>query len=271
MCAANATDAASVQDDESVRIDVVAERDALVPGTTTFVGVRFRIAPKWHTYWDGLNDTGVAPRVTFDAVEGLTFGPAMIPAPHRMYGIEGITDYIHEDEVTLVVPVTVAEGVTGGSVTLKASCEWLVCDANICVLGDGVAEATLPVRASADRAAEQASAIESARRRVAIRPESRSELAALGIRTSWSSQRMTVRAPGATRLAFYPHETSSRPLNPRGDGVAEGTALRVTFEPSEEQSEGEIVARGVLHVQSPADGGEGVRDRWIWIDSAPAG
>ena len=42
-------------------VSLVSDTDAVAPGTPFRVGLHFRLAPGWHTYWRNPGDAGVAP------------------------------------------------------------------------------------------------------------------------------------------------------------------------------------------------------------------
>ena len=63
--------------DRLVRIDAVFPGDKIVPGRTTLLGIRFRIAPKWHIYWRNPGESGSEPRITIRLPEGFKAGPVI--------------------------------------------------------------------------------------------------------------------------------------------------------------------------------------------------
>ncbi|MCW3473387.1 protein-disulfide reductase DsbD family protein [Limobrevibacterium gyesilva] len=108
---------------------LVSEVDAALPGQPFRVGLRLRMAPGWHTYWQNPGDAGVAPELSFTLPAGATAGPIAWPAPARQP--EGpLMTYGYSGEVLL--PVTISGG--PGPVALHAT--WLVCE-KICVPEEG--------------------------------------------------------------------------------------------------------------------------------------
>ena len=62
-------------------VTLVSDTDAVAPGTPFRVGLHFRLAPGWHTYWRNPGDAGVAPELDLALPQGATAGPIAWPAP----------------------------------------------------------------------------------------------------------------------------------------------------------------------------------------------
>ena len=93
---------------------------------------RFRIAEGWHLYWDGLNDSGMPPRVRFDLPEGWSAGPLHWPAPERLLSPGGILDHVYHDRLILWQEIHW----TGDyRAEFGARVEWVACR-DLCVYGD---------------------------------------------------------------------------------------------------------------------------------------
>ncbi len=105
---------------------LVTDTDAVAAGQPFHAGLRLRLAPGWHTYWQNPGDAGLAPELAV-TLPGATVGPIMWPAPQRV--AEGpITTFAYTGEVLLPVAITAA----AGAAPLRAHATWLVCR-NICV------------------------------------------------------------------------------------------------------------------------------------------
>src|SRR5208337_3717308 len=65
-------------------VSLVSDTDAVSPGTPFQIGLRFRLAPGWHTYWRNPGDAGVAPELDLALPKGATAGPLAWPAPQRV-------------------------------------------------------------------------------------------------------------------------------------------------------------------------------------------
>ncbi len=110
-----------------VTVDIVMPSGQLATGETTTIGVRFRIAPEWHLYWNGQNDSGAAPTLDFAGSDPrLTFGAAVWPVPTRHVAEGDIVDHIYEGDRVMLVPLTVEKGVEG-QVAITVRSEILVC------------------------------------------------------------------------------------------------------------------------------------------------
>lgn len=85
------------------------------------LGLRYRIAPGWHIYWENPGDSGMATSATVEAPTGWTAGPLQFPGPVA-FGGDDLVSYGYADEVVLLVPLV---GSGGGTVTVES--RWLVC------------------------------------------------------------------------------------------------------------------------------------------------
>jgi thiol:disulfide interchange protein len=104
----------------------VSETDSVRPGQKFRVGLRLKIQPNWHTYWQNPGDAGAPP--TLD-ITGATAGPIAYPTPQRIQ--DGtFTSFAYTGAVLL--PVTVTAPATAGTLHLQAHASWLVCE-KICV------------------------------------------------------------------------------------------------------------------------------------------
>ena len=60
-------------DKNPVQASLVADVDAIVPGESFTLGLRFKIQPHWHTYWINPGDVGTETSITFTKSD-LQFG-----------------------------------------------------------------------------------------------------------------------------------------------------------------------------------------------------
>jgi DsbC/DsbD-like thiol-disulfide interchange protein len=222
-------------------LSLISELDAFVPGSTATLGVHFKIAPKWHLYWDGLNDTGYAP--TFD----LTLPPGMAkagnpqwPTPHRHVSSGDILDHIYENAVTILIPVKVPQDASPGTtLTVTLRSEWLVCE-EACVPEEGVATLTLPVAKEAKPVAANLAAFRDARARIPAPLESAKDR----VRVTQSAGVIEFTAPGASGLSFYPTPDCIPPRDLLHEGDAKGEHLKLSLDAAPDKS-----VRGVLEVR----------------------
>jgi thiol:disulfide interchange protein/DsbC/DsbD-like thiol-disulfide interchange protein len=110
-------------------VTLVTDTDAAAPGTPFRVGLHFRLAPGWHTYWRNPGDAGVAPEFSLTLPPGARSGPIAWPTPSRV--AEGpVMTYAYTSD--LLLPVTVTPGAHAGPIPIQAHARWLVCK-EICV------------------------------------------------------------------------------------------------------------------------------------------
>ena len=69
---------------EHVAVELIAERTALVPGGTAWLGLRLRHDPHWHTYWINPGDSGLETRLKWTLPPGFQAGAIAWPAPRRL-------------------------------------------------------------------------------------------------------------------------------------------------------------------------------------------
>jgi DsbC/DsbD-like thiol-disulfide interchange protein/cytochrome c biogenesis protein CcdA len=122
-----------------VTASLISETDAVAPGTPFRIGLRLRLAPGWHTYWQNPGDAGVPPELTLEMPPGVIAGPIVWPVPERVP--EGaLMTYAFTGDVLLPVTVTSA---AAGTTSVKAHANWLVCR-DICVPEEGGFQLDLP-------------------------------------------------------------------------------------------------------------------------------
>lgn len=128
---------------ELVKADLIADTTAIVPGKPFTVGLRLKMAPHWHTYWQYPGDAGLPTTVAWQLPEGFKAGPIQWPIPEKIESPGDIVNYGYSDEVVLLTEITPPPQIAEKEITLKAKAEWLVC-AEICVPGDAAMELKLP-------------------------------------------------------------------------------------------------------------------------------
>jgi thiol:disulfide interchange protein DsbD len=110
-------------------VSLVSDTDAISPGMPFRIGLRLRLAPGWHTYWQNPGDAGIPPSLDLTLPPGAKAGPIVWPAPRRV--AEGsLMTYSYTGDVLLPLTVTPAPG--RGATDIAATARWLVCK-EICV------------------------------------------------------------------------------------------------------------------------------------------
>jgi len=134
--------------DELVHVSVLSDVSAVKPGGTFMLGVMLKIEAGWHVYWKTPGDSGLPTKVTLDLPSGFTAGTVEYPVPTRQVMAGDIVNNIYENQVMLLVPITVAGDVPiGRAVTIAAHVKWLVCKEE-CVPGAG--EASISISMASD-------------------------------------------------------------------------------------------------------------------------
>ncbi|MEL6498252.1 MAG: protein-disulfide reductase DsbD domain-containing protein [Planctomycetota bacterium] len=234
-------------------VSLVAESDALVPGETAMLGLRFEVPDAWHIYQPSQNDTGLEPMAEWASDGGLSFGSIRWPAGHRFTQPGEILDHGYEGTVLLVIPVEVPSSLdVGSTVSVSASVDWLECDAELCVPGSADVSIELPVRGSAERG-PQAAAFDAAEKAMG------SLLGGDGsdpVTIAWDEQTMVVTAAAgpALHLSFVPAEGCSRIEGLFDAGASATGELRLRFE----DVEGDVV--GWIRVSEGGSGGNAKSD-----------
>ena len=127
-----------------VKATLLADADAAVPGRELMLGVHLKMKPHWHTYWVNPGESGEATKIKLSGPEGFTFGKVQWPLPHAIESFGAIT-YGYEDEVLLLVPVSVAKDVKiDGKAKIDAHIVWLACN-DTCIEGEAKLSISLPI------------------------------------------------------------------------------------------------------------------------------
>jgi thiol:disulfide interchange protein DsbD len=134
---------------------LILSADTARPGDTVWAGVDMKMESGWHTYWKNPGAAGLATKVEWQLPPGVTAGEIQWPLPEKLPPIE-VTTYGYENEVMLLVPLTLASNLPAGSLDLKANVSWLECK-EVCVPASQMVDATLgigsEIKTSADAAA----------------------------------------------------------------------------------------------------------------------
>src|SRR5208337_2500591 len=124
------------------------------PGDTIWAGVDMKMDPGWHTYWKNPGESGIATTIKWDLPPGVTAGEIQWPLPEKLPPAE-VTTYDYENEVMLLVPLTLATNLNSGPLVLKADVAWLECQEQ-CVPGSTNVETTLNIGGETKTSADAA-------------------------------------------------------------------------------------------------------------------
>jgi thiol:disulfide interchange protein DsbD len=169
LCASLATAAAvaqatAVQQPHS-QAELVAERNAVIPGESFTLALRLVLEPDWHVYWKNPGDSGMATRIAWTLPSGFEAGAIQWPAPLRI-PLPPLVSYGYENEVWLLTDLRAPKALRPGtSVQIAGNAEWLVCK-DICLPASARLDLSLPVASAA--AADPTHADAFARTRAAL-------------------------------------------------------------------------------------------------------
>ena len=115
------------------QVRLLLSAETVKPGDTVLAGVDLKMEPGWHTYWKNPGAAGLATKIEWQLPPGITAGEIQWPLPEKLPPAE-ITTYGYENEVMLLVPLTVEtnSNLPEGQVDLKANVSWLECK-DVCV------------------------------------------------------------------------------------------------------------------------------------------
>jgi DsbC/DsbD-like thiol-disulfide interchange protein len=197
-----ATAAAQPEDKDHARASLISEHKTLVPGTTAWLALDFEIDDQWHLYWNGVNDSGFAPKINATFPAGYKAGEVLWPAPKRHIQPGDILDHVYERHITLMFPVEVPKDAKPGTeVEFKASPEWLVCH-DVCLPGNADVSLKMRVGDAAEKPAPapQASLFAKARERHAKKVPKGEAPVKITIADGVAS----IQVVGASEVTFYP-------------------------------------------------------------------
>jgi DsbC/DsbD-like thiol-disulfide interchange protein len=215
-----------------VSASLLADSDAATPGVGFTLGVRLTIKPHWHTYWANPGEAGQATTIKLTGPAGFAFGPVRWPLPTRLEH-DGTVTYGYEDEVLLMVPVTVAIDASAKSATVDADVTWLSCQKETCVEGGKKLSLTLPVRPDAKPANREL--FDTWRKRLPVARDQAAAVAAVDQPTGAGglpSPALTVRwAEEPRKVEWFPVATEAVAI---GDIVLahEGKETKIRYKPT---------------------------------------
>ena len=141
---------------KSAQVTLLANAAAVAPGQPLTVGLHFKLAPGWHTYWLNPGYAGGPAKVKWTLPRGWRVGELQFPAPERIAtpipGVPGPppVSYGYSGEVLLLAELTPPRDLAPGvNVRLEAKADWYVCsDEQVCEPGKATLALELPVAAT---------------------------------------------------------------------------------------------------------------------------
>ncbi len=108
-----------------LEVEIISDSKQLSAGSSSNIGILFRIEDGWHLYWKNPGDTGLSPKVKWEKSEsaklefkGWTY-PKSIPVGH-------LTNFGYEKELLLAHTLTIDDGIDS-NIDIAAEISWLVC------------------------------------------------------------------------------------------------------------------------------------------------
>ncbi len=123
--------------------ELILGADPAAPGTTVLAGVQLKMEPGWHTYWKNPGAAGEVTEIKWQLPAGVTAGKIQWPLPQKLPPAD-ITTYGYENEVVLLVPLTLDKTVPAGPLNLAAKVSWLECKES-CIPASAQVQAVLNV------------------------------------------------------------------------------------------------------------------------------
>jgi thiol:disulfide interchange protein/DsbC/DsbD-like thiol-disulfide interchange protein len=134
-----------------VKAELLADRNAVVPGKPFTAGLLLRMTPRWHTYWKFSGDAGLPTELNWKLPPGWKVSEIQWPIPLKTTDPGDIQTYGYENEVLLIQEITPPPKIDNPSVKLFADASWLVCE-KICIPGNATLQLELPISATSQPA-----------------------------------------------------------------------------------------------------------------------
>ena len=183
-----------------VKADLLADTTAVAPGKAFTVGLRLKMAPHWHTYWQNSGDAGIPTKIDWQLPEGFRAGPILWPLPDKIETPGDIINYGYNDEVVLLTEITPPANLpAGGEVAFKAKATWLVCEEK-CIPG----EAQLALKLPADGSAQAANADVFAKYRALLPVPADAAKAGVGLQGKFLTFQLNGTGGAPSAVEFYP-------------------------------------------------------------------
>ncbi len=136
------------------QVKLILSADTAKPGDTILAGVDLKMESGWHTYWKNPGAAGMATEIKWQLPPGISAGEIQWPLPKKLPPAE-VTTYGYEDEVMLVVPLTIETNFRASQIDLKANVLWLECK-EVCIPANQDVEAKLNIGSETKNSADAA-------------------------------------------------------------------------------------------------------------------
>lgn len=147
LAAPHGAQAAAAATTDQVEVELVSANVALVPGQSAWLGLRFKHAPQWHTYWINPGDSGLPTKLSWTLPAGYRADDIAWPVPKR-FRVGDLYNFGYDGEMVLPVRIAVpGNAAVGSTAAIDVEAKWLVCHEE-CVPGKGALHIDLPVAAT---------------------------------------------------------------------------------------------------------------------------
>ncbi|MBI5319021.1 protein-disulfide reductase DsbD domain-containing protein [Bradyrhizobium sp.] len=254
LCAvALGTASASAQDAASlVKVELLAEPSAIVPGEPFTVGIKLSMKQHWHTYWRNPGDSGEPTQVTWKLPQGFVAGELQWPAP-SLIRVGPAANFGYEGETILLARVTPPRDLkSGASVDLAADVAYLVCE-KICIPGEASVSLSLSVAEPGAPSRDKA-AFEAARSRLPQPSPWNASFSADTKAITLSLRSADLRGDAIRSATFFPYDNTLIDNAARQGLRADGQTTRLTIERSQIAKQVPQRIEGVLVLEEDVGG-----------------
>jgi DsbC/DsbD-like thiol-disulfide interchange protein len=209
-----------------VRSLLLASRQGAAAGDTLILGVLLEPAAGWHLYWNGINDTGLAPLPRLRLPAGAVWlEDWRWPAPERLVSPGKLLDHIYTGRLLLTAAVLLPAPLPPGEyLAIEGRVDWVACR-EACRFGSDSLSLHLPFCTQAAPTLASAAAARLAEARAALPlPLAVGEG---GLAILRGDHGLLLSLTGATALAFYPARDCVELLSPLADAETIGSRLNL--------------------------------------------
>ncbi len=146
--------AASVAMAAHTRVQLLLSAETGRAGDTIWAAVDLKMDSGWHTYWKNPGDAGQATEIKWQLPSGVSAGEIQWPLPEKLPPAD-VTTYGYENEVVLLVPLTLSSNLPAGPLDLAAKVSWLECK-DSCIPANTNVQVTLNVGGETKNSGETA-------------------------------------------------------------------------------------------------------------------
>ncbi len=144
---------------EAVEVELISRADIVKPGTSIWLGLRFKHDPHWHSYWRNPGDSGLPTSIQLKLPDGWRDHGIVWPTPERIF-VGPLASYAFEGDLLLPFRVDIPASAKAGPIRITGRAQWLMCR-EVCIPGEADVAVSLIV-GSEERATVHAGLFERA-------------------------------------------------------------------------------------------------------------